>query len=811
MQHRRSEAPSLFTVFFIASLVAGMWRVDLEAVDRIVRGTVIDQSGGVVVAARVAISQESGTAVSQQTISDSEGRFAFSVPEGRYLLTAQATGFAVGVLTVEVGGADAEVALQLTVAQGTETVIVTGAADRQLLLDTGTAAASRVGLSVRETPAAIEILTARQIETLGARTTVEAMNRAPGMTSTNLGTGPGQLSLRGFTGGAVSLLYDGARTATSAISTRSLDSFLFDRIEILKGPSSVLYGEGALAGAVNFVPKRATPGARFGSGLVSFGGFGESRIAADGNLSLGESTAVRGLVTYSRSNGYIDDTDGNMLGVIFSAATRPTSKLSIELGADYSDDDYRTINMGTPVVPRALARRPSDVVSTSTGMVIDRATRTLNFNVEDGRTDSDTLWLRSRVVYDVAGQWRLTNELSRYQSDRRFMNAEFYDFNARTGLVDRSTGLVTHDLAFWINRATIGGDFLWGERRQRAAAGVEYSSLDFFTKRRFGTTTPFDPYRPVRGRFPVDDTPATFSSRTDNDSRVDTVAAFGEYALNLTPKWLAVTGVRYDVIDLTRRIENVTTGAVTPVDQDFRSANWRVGTVYDLRTRTQIFGQVSSAVVPVANLLLLSTANATFDLTTGRSVEGGVKHSALDDRLDFTGTVYYLRQDDIITVDPRNPALRIQGGRQSARGVELAVSASVTERLRVDANYAVLDSRFDSLLEAGGVSRAGNTPPRAPERIANVFAFYNVARAPLTVSGGIRHAGRFFTDNANSIRVNGYTTLDAAVGYRVPLGELTVRGRNLTDAFYADFTDLSVNQVTLSAPRSVDLTFTFRF
>lgn len=710
-----------------------------------------------------------------------------------------------------IGSAAAQEAPAPDPATNVEDVIVTGYADRQLLLDVQTPTGSRLNLGVREVPAIVDILSQRQIQELGARTSVEALNRAPGVTSSNLGTGPGQLSLRGFTGGSVALLYDGVRSATPVIFTRSLDSWAFDRIEILKGPASVLYGEGALAGAVNLVPKRPVLGSAAFSGLASYGSFDATRAALDVNLPLGDTLAGRIVSSHSRSDGYIDDTESEFFATTASLRWAPTDRLTVDLAADYYEDAYETAYLGTPLVPRSVARNPSDIVSTANDFVIDEAMRDVNFNVTDAVLDSDTLWLRSRVVWTLNDAWTFSNELNTYRSNRNFVNAEIFTFAPATGLIDRSTGIVTHDLDFWVERAALAHDGQIGGMRNRFSIGAEYSELDFFTRRRFGSTTSVDAYQPVRGTFPVGDTAAIFPSRADNDNQVDTLSLFAEDALNLTERLLLVGGVRWDRIDLDRASLNPNNGITTDVVRDYDVVSGRIGMVYDLRPKTQLFAQYSSAVVPVANILSLSLANAQFDLTTGQSIEGGIKSSFWNDRIDATLAAYRIEQDDIITRSPTDPTLSVQGGSQSSQGVELSLSAAVTSQLRIDGNYTVLDSRFDELIEAGGVSREGNTPPRAPERIANLFAFYTLPNAPLTVNAGIRHAGRFFTDNANTIRVDGYTTLDAGVTWRLPQGDLSLRGRNLTDEFYGDYTDVSATQITLAAPRSFDITFTASF
>ena len=141
---------------------------------------------------------------------------------------------------------------------GVSEVIVTGRADRQLLLNARTEVGSRLGLTARETPAAIELLTQERLLELGARTTTEALNRSVGLTASLTPNNPGRLSLRGFALEAVSVLYDGVRPVASASVNRSQDNWLFERIEVMNGPSSVLYGEGALAGVG--LPPRGDPG-----------------------------------------------------------------------------------------------------------------------------------------------------------------------------------------------------------------------------------------------------------------------------------------------------------------------------------------------------------------------------------------------------------------------------------------------------------------------------------------------------------------------------------------------------------------------
>ena len=687
-------------------------------------------------------------------------------------------------------------------------VVVTG---ERIPLNTRSETGSRLGLTLRETPATIDVLTEEQLVELGLRDTLEALNRVPGVTSANPATSPGMLSARGFSGGAVSLLYDGARPGVPAFFTRVIDSWSFERIEVLKGPSSVVHGEGALAGAVNLIPKSARLDSRASAMQLSYGSFDSVRLAADSNLPLNDRAALRGVASYNRSAGYVDDTNSEFAAASVSGLWKPIDQLTLNLAVDYSRDDYDTAYFGTPLVPRAVARKPSDLVESADGRVLDEAMRDVNFNVRNGVVDSDTVWVRSGAEYRFNEAWSLRNDLDVYRSDRRFINAEYFAYNAGTNRVDRSTGIVTHDFDYWTERLALAGDFKLGALRNRITLGAEFSEVDFLTQRRFGSTTSVDPYSPDRGRFPDGDDATIFPSRADNDNGIATTAVFLEDALNLTDRWLLVAGLRHDRVEVDRVGNNLNTGIATAVDKRFDDVTWRLGTVFDLKPETQLFVQYSTAAVPPATLFTLSPANSAFEMTTGNSLEAGIKSSLWQGRLNLTLAAFRIEQDDIVTRDPANPTISVQGGRQSSEGAEMTLSAQLTSRFRIDLNASTLDARFDELIEAGGANRSGNTPSRVPEQTGNLFAHLDFEKVPLSVSAGLHYCGSYYTNNANSIRVGEHTTLEAAVAYRLPIGELTLRGRNLTDDLYADYTDISPDQLTIAAPRSVELSLYTRF
>jgi iron complex outermembrane recepter protein len=727
--------------------------------------------------------------------------------------TGAAQPTAAGPSTAEQAAAESSVPREIA------EVVVSADAEPGLSLDSRLHTGSSLGLTARETPATVDVITQRQMQDIGARTSEEALNRAPGVTASINATSPGALSLRGFTGSgrAVLLLYDGVRPVEESLFTRVIDSWMFERIEVLKGPSSVDYGEGALAGVINLVPKHARLDQTAFSGQLGYGSFGSFRAAADANVILGDRLAVRPVVSYHRASGYVDDTSSEYLAGTLGVAWAPSDALVVDLALDYLRDDHDTAYFGTPLVPPAVALEPSSLVTSSDGRVLDGRLREVNYNVVDGITDSNTGWLRAGLRWQLGGGWSLSNDLHLYTSDRRFLNSEYFGYNSESGLIDRSTGIVTHDLDYWIDRALLRGDVDIAGLRNRMVVGASFSDVDFFTERRFGSTTSVDSRNPERGLFPAGDDPTIFPRREDRQNSVSVASVFAENALSLTGGWLVLGGVRFDHIDVDRVSTdlNLEPPAPAPIERRFDEVTWRVGSVADVLSDTQLFAQYSTAAAPPSSLVTLTSANASLEMTRGWALEGGVKSSPFDGRIELTAAAFYILQKDIVTRSPTDPTVSLQNGQQSSRGIELSVCASLFDRLRLLLNYTYFDARFDALIDDSGNDLAGHTPERVPERLLNAFVFFETPVLPLTASVGVHSSGGYFTDNANSIKVGGFTTFEAALRYRLELGsavtDITLRGRNLTDALHASYTDISPDQLTLAPPRSVDLMATVNF
>jgi iron complex outermembrane receptor protein len=700
---------------------------------------------------------------------------------------------------------------------GLDTITVEGSRDASSLhLEESSGTASRLGLSVRETPASVEILSQNAIQQRGARTFSEALRGMAGLSGGGPPSSPTTLSTRGFT--SLMYLYDGVRSSGAGVTNRVQDTWNYDRIEVLKGPASVLDGEGAIGGVVNFVTKRPDRDNPHKEALLSYGSYGTTRAAFGFGGALGDASAYR--IDYSRNDTKVGTIERNGERI-----DHFTSGLALDLGGsvklDLSFDYLRDNNdayWGTPLVPRSFATQPTNVVSTPDGRVIDRRTARNNYNVLDDDNASETYWLRARLTGQLDGGWSWRNEFSANKSNRVFRNSESATFVAPASIA-RDQTLITHDQDFWLDRFDATHKGTIGGMDNRFVVGGEYSETRFGSQRRFSNSSAatasllrvpvFDPYL---GFF--NDDPALSvggGNRTNTLSKVKVTSLFVEDALKPMRNLTLVGGLRHDRTEVDRAITDLNLGSYTRFGASYRSTSGRIGAVYDLTPQSSIYAQYTNATLPVNSLFLLSASNAAFPMSRGRQAEVGFKQSLPEANLEWTAAAYRIELDNVLSRDPDNAANTVNNGRQSSRGLELSAVWKPTREWTLAGNLAALDARFDTLVEAGNVSRVGKTPPNVPERVANLFATYRPDNSKFGYFVSLNRTGPMFTDTANQIRINGYTTMDAAVSYRLKNALLSLRVRNLTDKLYATWVGRATSQVLLAPRRTFEVSAKFDF
>ena len=242
------------------------------------------------------------------------------------------------------------------------TVSVTGTQPRADTLDAPNATGTTLGLTAKETPATIDTIDAKTMAERGYDHVEDTADTLPGVTSGGSPGDPVGLSVRGFTVNEISMLRDGVYLGPASMVNRPENSFNLQSVELLQGPASVLYGQGAVAGALNVVTKQPAFGPTTWDGAFSYGSFNTITAGVGVNTQLSDSIAVRLDLSRTSSSGYVHDDDPNSLNFTGSLLWKMSDTVTLKLGLDVLHDNLPSY-YGTPLVPTADAPRPGGQAS----------------------------------------------------------------------------------------------------------------------------------------------------------------------------------------------------------------------------------------------------------------------------------------------------------------------------------------------------------------------------------------------------------------------------------------------------------------
>ncbi len=705
----------------------------------------------------------------------------------------------------------------------TEEVVVIGDTVGELGLDDESSTGSRLGLTAKEIPATVEIIGSEVLRARGYQRLTDAVESLPGVISGDHPAAPSSFSMRGFTRGQISILRDGLWVGPSGMVMRPQNTFNLERVEVLRGPSSVLNGLGAVGSVVNAVPKSAEAGSgQSYDALLSAGRFDSYQLGLGAGGSISPKLGYRLDISTYASDGFVDNTDSESTNVTGSLAWQITEDFSLRLSGDYLDDDVGTY-FGTPLVPLDVARNPmTDIIETNTGETIDEDMRFNNYNVSDGQSRSDQLFLRADMAWNPSDNLTIKNSLYSFSADRKWINAEGYvyctevvDVCTNIGDIQRYYGyfFVFHDQDQFGNRLTLNQTSQLFGLENRFLAGIEFTDIDFKRSRGFRRNIPpaesdsVDPYNPIPGVY------GPLELRGVSPTDIQSLAIFAENASQVTSELSLVMALRYDELDLDRL--NFDASGVDEVSGFSRTYDWwsyRVGLVLDLNDAWTLYGQFSDANDPIGSNIFLVNNNQDFDLTSSTQWEIGLK--ATLGNTEMTLAYYDITRDDIQQRFALDSTTNIGG--QDSSGLEFALTSQLSSQWKLGANAAYTDASFER--GANTILLAGNTPPNVPETTANLWTSYaNVAETPVEIGGGYRFVDDRYGDNNNDILFKSYQLFDAYLAWVKDSYRLTFRVDNLTDepyvawsdVFYLGQTDpafIYANQVMLGAPRQYSVT-----
>lgn len=669
-------------------------------------------------------------------------------------------------------------------------IIVTGVVD-PLRLNEKTEGASRLGLTLLQTPASVETIDGDAIRLRGDRTIQDAAARATGIVNTSGVFGYG-LSARGFTGqNSVMQLYDGMRMYNNTL-TFPADPWMAQSVEILRGPASVLYGEGAIGGAVNVVRKQ--PGETLEhSARLGLASFGSYDIAAGSGGPLNDMIGYRIDASYKRSDGWMERGDSSAFALSGAVRVKLTDDLKLTLSHDFSTQKPRTW-FGVPLINGQLDRR------------IEKN----NYNVTDAMLRFRDNWSQAKIEWAAAEGIVLRTDIYHLWANKYWNNSENATYVPASNQVRQGSFLELYHIQRQTGiRSTVNINRPIGSFENSLVVGFDHNRISYRNVSNSGNnaTRLVDLLAPVPGEFIHQPTAITQARYTN---RISQYSVFAEDRLVLLPQFSLVGGLRYD----RPRIRK--TDYINPAN-DFTSipdaVTWRIGAVYNPVPDISLYGQYATAADPVGALVSTSAAQQSFDLSTGRQYEVGIKHIFWGSRGQWTFAAYDIVKKKLLTSDPLTPSIQVQVGQQLSKGIEASLYIEPLPRLGITANASVLRARYDDFAESvGGVlfQRAGNRPTNVATRTANLF----VSWEPVTnwfIDGGVSHVGKRYQDAANTRVIPAYTVTDIGIRWQfVPQANVGLRIRNLTDETYARAT-YGATQWVLGDPRTVEASLNVAF
>ncbi len=648
---------------------------------------------------------------------------------------------------------------------------------------------SRMGLTLIETPASVDIIDGDTIRSRIEPTVIGAVTRSAGFTNeSNPGNGGQSIAARGFRGqGAVTKLYDGTNyyTAVSTI-TFPFDTWGVERIEVLKGPSSVMYGEGGIGGAINVIPK--SPGFDVERDLrLTAGENGALGVGIGLSGGLTDDLAYRLDISHQESDGWVNN--GSSESQMISAALlwQVSSDLSLTARFDYGDQSPMKY-FGTPLID---------------GDFVDSLVAS-NFNVGDAQLSYEDKSFRLKADWAISADAAMEAEVYQLQSDRYWRNSEFYSYDEVTGLVERFDPLeLAHDMEHTGLRTNFTFNNQLGGFDVRSSIGFEMNDVSFLRPSNFNSNNPlsvdfaadFDVVDPNSFVAGVLSDLTAIDMDTDIEANVEQFALVAEAQVQLSDPLSLVVGLRSESIDT-----DYDRVGLIPLEQSVNPTTGRVGLVYELNNVAAVYGQYSTgATHPSNSIVSTSASNRELDTIKTEQFEIGIKQAGLDGRLQWSLAYFDITKNNLIEDDPDsgNPNDLIIIPEQTSQGIELGYSLNVGERVQTYGNLVVLEAETDT----------GATPNYVPESTVNL-GLAIAASAKTKAYIDLRYVGERFHPTRP---IPSYNVVDVSIAYQVNDDlTLTLKADNLLDELYASAAYYSGTWL-VGQPRTFSLTADFSF
>lgn len=621
---------------------------------------------------------------------------------------------------------------------------------------------SKTDTPLIEVPQSISVVTRDQMEARGVQNVGQALDYTPGVLGQPFGTDPrfDAPIIRGFS--AANSQYLNGLKLMRDNGAAAIEPYGLERIDVLRGPASVLYGQGNPGGLIDMISKRPTF-TTFGEVQAQAGSFDRYSGAFDLGGVVGPDFAYR-LTGLARAGGtQTDDVDDNRLFFAPAFTWKPEKDTSFTLLANVQYDQS-----GTPVgLPTQYTVSPFQ----------NLLSRSLFLGDPDYDASSRTL---ASVGYEFKHRFNDTWEVrqnARYlKLNWDYSNLYYSSLSASNPLVaTRGTSVNNEDQGTITIDNQLEGDFETGPFKHKLLLGLDYRYFDQTNMTQFGTAPNINILFPVYNQL-ITGSP-WYVSVVDG-----TVSQTGIYAQDQVRlgNWLLTAGLRQDWATIDSTTD--TNYGDTVQDQNDDALTGRIGLTYLFENGIAPYVSYSTSFEPVIGSNPAILGGAAFKPSTGEQVEVGVKYQPVGWNGFFTAALYDLKQKNVLTSEYIGGiSYDTQNGEVSVKGLELAATASLAEGLNLTASYTYMDAEITQ------GQYAGNRPGNVPENMANIWLDYTFKSGALTgfgLGGGVRYVGSRYALDNNEIFLGANTLFDAALHYEKGAYKVQLNVNNIADETY---------------------------
>lgn len=623
---------------------------------------------------------------------------------------------------------------------------------------------SKTDTPLVEIPQAISVISKDEFAARAAQNITQAVAYTPGILSGMFGpsTRDDYFNLRGFD---TPQYLDGTRLVGANYANLRIEPYGMERIEILRGPSSVLYGQNAPGGLVNMMSKRPTD-APFHEIQFLGGSFNRVQGSADfsGPIDDKGEWLYRVTALGRGSDTQVDFSEDNRYFVAPSFTWKPSDATTFTFLSHYQKDETGNTMQFLPyegtVLPNPNGKIPTNrFLGEPDYDHYNREQFALGYAFQ--HLFGDTFSVRQNLRYaDVSSDYPVTFALG-FVTDDDGIPTDYRTISRLAGLYRDQAGTFTLDNQLQADFAT---DFL----NHTILAGVDYRQVAGDRKRGFAFPADIDVFNPVYGQpfaHPVIETLV--------DQEQDQIGIYGQDQIKLD-RWIATLGVRYDWSSSSTfqtDYYNPDTDSIdfnrpsfTTTRQNDQAFTYRTGLGYLFDSGVAPYFSYSESFEPTAGIDFFNTP---FKPTIGQQYEFGMKYQPPGYNAFITLSAFHLTQQNVVTPDPdpEHVGYSIQTGEARSQGIELEGKASLDVGLDMTAAYSYTDTKVTKTNEA---NQLGKNLTYVPEHQASLWLDYTHKHGEfvgLGLGGGLRYIGANYGDLSNSQKAPSCVLVDASVHY----------------------------------------------